>query len=130
MPRYFFDLAQSGVVRDPEGTDFPNEQVAQAHAETVARELMQHRQETTRYWRLDVRDEDGRRCFELLFVSVDDSIEHLTPELRNTLEEFHARSASLFETMRTVRSSLLQVQRTMALSEGLPYLAANEGVSV
>ena len=35
---------------------------------------MQHRQPQARSWRLEVCDDDGRTCFELLFAAVDERL--------------------------------------------------------
>jgi hypothetical protein len=47
---------------------------------------------------LDVCDSDGTLCFDLLFATVDCSINHLAPELRRSFEDMNAKSASLFES--------------------------------
>jgi hypothetical protein len=131
MPLYFFNLKTGeGTIRDPDGTDLPNEQAAWEHARLVACELMQHRQPQTNSWRIDVRDSVGRQCVDLLFASVDDSINHLRPELRSSVENLCAKSAALNETIHAVRSTLSQVMGTIARSEGGPYLAALDGVAV
>jgi len=83
MPTYHFHLrTKDGTVLDPDGTELPNQALALGHARMVAAELMQYREPRTRYWRLDVYDGDGRRCFDLVFATADPSIRHLTPELR------------------------------------------------
>jgi hypothetical protein len=47
-----------------------------------------------------------------LFASVDDSIGHLSPELRSSIEELCAKSSSLWEAIRAIRLTIAQ--------EGLP----------
>jgi hypothetical protein len=128
MPTYFFDLKTSeGTIRDPNGTDLPDEPSARQHARLVVGELMQHRQPWTRAWRLDVCDHEGRPCFDLLFAAADDSIDHLTPELRSSVENLCAKSASLDEAIHAIRQTLSQVKRTIARSEGAPCVAAVSG---
>ena len=61
-------------VRDPEGTDFPRPYLAREHGRLVARELMQHRESATRSGRLNVYDREGTLCFDVLFVTADESI--------------------------------------------------------
>ena len=68
----FFNLKTAeATIRDPDGMDLRDELSARKHARTVACELMRHREALTRSWRLDVRDGDGRQCFDLLFATVD-----------------------------------------------------------
>ena len=131
MPTYFFNLkTEEGTVRDPEGTDLPGESWAREHARLVARELMQHRPLRTRCWRINVCDSEERTSADLLFASVDDSIRHLAPELRYSVENVCAKFASFWETIHAVKLTLLQVKGTIARSEGAPYIAAVNGVRV
>jgi hypothetical protein len=131
MPTYFFNLkTEEGTICDPEGTDLPGELSAREHARLVACELMRHRPPRTRCWRVDVCDSEGRPCVDLLFASVDDSIRHLTPELRYSVENLCAKSASLVETIHAVKLTLLEVKGTIARSEGAPYIAAINGVRI
>jgi hypothetical protein len=131
MPTYFFNLkTPAGTIRDPDGTDLPDELSAREHARLVACELMQHRQLRTRSWRIDLCDSEGRLCLDLLFASVDDSMGHLTPELRRSVEDLCAKSSSLSEMIRALRLTIIEVQGTIARSEGAPYIAAVNGVAV
>jgi hypothetical protein len=131
MATFYFNLITTeGWVRDLDGTDLADELSAWQHARIVAREVMRHREHHTRSWRLNVCDDRNRRCFDLLFASVDDTLGHLSPALRRTLEDVHGKSASLFETIHAVRRTLLEVKRTMARVEGSPYAAASRGLAV
>jgi hypothetical protein len=131
MPTYFFNLKNlDGTIYDPEGMDLPDESAVREHARVVACELMQHRQPRTRYWRLDVRDREGRTCFELLFAAVDESLGYLRPDLRNSLERLCANCASLSETIHALKLTLLQIRGTIARSEGTPYIVAVNGREV
>jgi hypothetical protein len=131
MPIYFFKLKTGeGTIRDPDGMELPGEAAAREHARLVACELMQHRQLRTRSWRIGICDSEGRRCLELLFASVDDSMCHLTPELRGSVESLCAESASLAEAINTLKLTLVQVKGTIARSDRAPYLAAINGAAV
>jgi len=131
MPKYFFNLKARGeTIPDLEGVELPDEHSAHRHAEAVARELMAHRELRTRAWRLDVRDNTGRRCFDLLFASVDDTVSHLPPEYRRSLEDLCAKTASFAETIGALRVTLLEVKATLARAEGALHLAAVNGVAV
>jgi hypothetical protein len=75
MPLYYFNLKQGlSVVRDPEGTELPDDASAHEHATVVARELMHNNKKRTRTWRLQVCDARQNLQFELPFASVEDLI--------------------------------------------------------
>jgi len=125
MPLYFFNLKDlQGTIRDPIGTDLPDAAAAGEHARVVAWELMQNRQSRTRAWTLEVCDGAGQACLQVLFASVDDSIRHLTPELRGSVERLCASSASFAETVHAIKATLCQLRGTIARSDGSPYLTA------
>ena len=128
MPRYFFNLkTREGTILDRDGTDLADDSAARSHAELVARELMSNREASTRAWRLEVRDSSERRCSNLLFATIDDSMSHLTPQLRSSLEHLCASSADFAETIHALRITLLEVRATMARAEGALHLAAVNG---
>ena len=131
MPIYFFNLktAQRDI-RDPDGAEFGDEPTAWGHARQVARELMKGRELQSRSWRIVVRDSEGLQCFELLFASVDVSIEPLGPELRHSIEDLHRKQASLTDAIGAVRLSLRQIQATIQRSKGKPFLASIDGVTI
>lgn len=128
MPRYYFNLKKrEGTLVDPDGTDLPDEAAAREHALQVMSELMRNASVRTRAWRLAVMDQDRRSCFELLFASHDDSIAHLTPELRSSVEIVCRRHASLTDAIVDVRATMLQIRGTLARSERRPYVATANG---
>ena len=131
MPRYFFKLKDGHrSIRDPDGTELPDESSARGHATRVARELMKNCENRTRTWRISVCDRDDTPCFELLFASVDESIAHLSPELRTSVEDVCGKTASLNDAINQVHTTLLQVRGTIAQAERAPYLAALDGVRI
>jgi hypothetical protein len=131
MPVYFFNLKTANRdVRDPDGMELVDESAAWDLARQVARELMKQREPQTRSWRIDVRDGEGRQCFELLFASVDDSIEGLGADLRDLIENLHRKEASLIDAIAAVRLSLLQIKGMIARSKGKPFLASLDGVTI
>jgi Domain of unknown function (DUF6894) len=128
MSRYYFNLKLPGeTLLDPEGTDLPDEEAALDHARRVVRELMHNAQVRTRLWRLAVSDEDRLPCFELLFAAFDDSLLHLIPELRSSVEMVRSRHASLIDAIVDMRMTMLQVKGTLARANGTPYIAAGGG---
>jgi hypothetical protein len=125
MATYHFHLVTlEGRVLDLKGTELRDDASAREHARQVACELMRHREPQTRAWRVEVAGPARRPCFELLFASVDSTIDHLTPELRATVEHACSRSASLFETIRTVKNNLIVTKAMLARIEGRPHLSA------
>jgi hypothetical protein len=124
MATYHFDLVTlDGRVLDLEGTELADEASARDHARQVACELMRHRESPTRSWKLEVSDFARRFCFELLFVSVDSTIDHLTPDLRANVEKPWSQSAALAETMHAVRKSVAATRATLARADGRPHLS-------
>ena len=91
MKTYFFDLlAQEGWIIDRDGTSLPGVHAGLEHASTVARELMKGAERSRRHWRLRMRDEKSAGFGELLFASVDPTLDHVAQpdhgpsiELRN-----------------------------------------------
>ena len=125
MPIYHFHLVTlDGKVPDPKGAELPDEASAREHARQVACELMRHREPQARSWRVEVTDSAWRPCFELPFASVDSTIDHLTPELRASVENLCSQSASLSETIRAVKDTLIATRATLARMEGRCHLAA------
>jgi hypothetical protein len=106
---------------------FPDERSAREYAEVVARELMAHREPRTRAWRLDVRDSNGLPCFDLLFATIDDTLGHLRPQLRSSIEAQCASAASFAEAIRAIRLTLLEVQAILARAEGAPCSGQRRG---
>ncbi len=131
MPIYFFNLKTNNRdIRDPEGTELADETAAWELARQVARELMKRREPQTRSWRIDVRDGEGRQCFELLFASVDESMTALGPELCGVIENLHRKQASLTDAIAAVRLSLQQIQMTIAKARRKPFLASLDGITI
>jgi|SRR6185437_5365188 len=128
MPMYYFNLKDAqGIYVDPEGTELSGDAEALEHARQVATELMQRRESKTRSWRLQACDEDRNVVFELLFATVDHTIHHLPPALRQTVETVSARTAGLSDAICDVRASIYQLKGTLAKSNRAPYLAALNG---
>ena len=114
MPHYFFHLkGNRRTIPDPSGTELPDERAARAHGCQVARELMRHREFSTRAWRLDVCDEKDNFCFDVLFASVDDTIALLAPDLRSSVEAVYRNAASLGDAVRQIEATLLQLRSTL-----------------
>ena len=66
MPTYTFRLLDdSGGVADDLGLGLPDTKAAYGYARDVALELMDHREATTRSWRLDVYENGAEKVFEI-----------------------------------------------------------------
>jgi len=131
MSTFFFDLNDGlGIVRDLDGADLRDAAAARAHAERVARELLRHAESKRRGWRLRVRDQNGGVIFELLFASVDESLNHLAPGIKASIEDVHVKAGALSDTIRDVRHSMAQLRATMRRSNKTPWLAAIDGAQV
>ena len=80
MPTYTFKLLDDGGgVTDDTGLRLPNTNAAYSYACDVALELMDHREAATRSWRLDVYENGAKKLFEILFATIDETLDHLTP---------------------------------------------------
>jgi len=120
MPRYYFNLKNSeGTLLDHEGTVLPDLEAARAHARLVMLELMRNANKQTRTWRLVVSDHNLLPCFECLFASHDESIAHLPPDLRSSIETAYGKQAALTDAIIDVRASILQLRSTLARSDAV-----------
>jgi hypothetical protein len=131
MGLYYFNLKDGRrTIPDQDGTELFDEDAARAHAVIVAREAMRNNEPRTRNWRIQVCDADRAPRFEILFASVDETIEHLPKEIRRSVEEVSRKFASLSDAIADVRMSMLQVRTTLARSENAPYLVSLDGLRV
>jgi hypothetical protein len=64
-----------------------------------------------------VRNENLESCFEILFASIDQTLEHLPDNFRNPVIEAARATASLNETIGQVRRTLDDVRETLATAE-------------
>jgi len=80
----------------------------------------------TRSWRLDVY-ENGECVSQLPFASVDETLDHLQPALRKTVERSNDSLLALHETLSSARATLRESRALVARSRGKPYLATVAG---
>jgi hypothetical protein len=128
VPTYTFRLRSDGCdVEDDAGVALTDNASAYRYARTVARELMRCRELQTRYWLLQVfRDGDGP-LFDILFASVDPTLDHLRRELRSLVEKVSERKRALKDTIYAANFTLRESQSLLARSRGKPYLIAENG---
>jgi len=130
MPHYHFNLKTAlDTIHDLEGMELPDERSARSHAGEVARELTTNRDlRAMRLWRLSVCDGYGKSHFELLLAPLHPSICQLPSEIRASVEDLCQKTASLNDAIKAVRMTVFQVRGTIARSEGMPYVAALDGI--
>lgn len=96
------------------------------HAHTVTRELMFGHELECRSWCLDLY-ENGELVQEVLFASLDPTLDHLAPALRMTVEKSCDTLASLKDARLSARATRREARALVARSRGKPYLATEEG---
>jgi hypothetical protein len=127
MPRYTFDLRTGeSHVTDDAGVRLPDRVHAVAHAVEVAQDLMRCREPQTRAWCLEVYEE-GEHFYQLPFAKIDATLDHLSLELRATVEQSYASVRSAREILRAARATVRESRALVARSRGKPYLAAESG---
>jgi len=76
MPLYYFHVRNSELIRDVDGTELPDHDSARAHANGVARELMENSEgilgDEWSNWRMIVHDEAGDEVLSFNFSDVKD----------------------------------------------------------
>src|SRR6516164_8933007 len=95
-PTYTFKLRNDGCeIDDDVGIALTDNTSAYRYAFSVARELMRCREIQTRYWELEVyRDGEGP-LFDILFATVDPTLDHLRHELRSLVEKVSGKKRAL-----------------------------------
>jgi len=128
MPRYTFELRDgSSGIHDQIGVHLADREQALQYAYDVARELMSCREEQTRFWRLDIYEDHATRVFEIPFATIDQTLDHLLPELRTILERVCERRRALTEANHAAHITMRESRALVALSRGKPYLATYAG---
>jgi hypothetical protein len=128
VPTYTFTLRGDGRDNsDDMGIALADNASAYRYACTVARELMRCRETQTPYWRIKVyRDGEGP-VFDVLFATVDPTLDHLRRELRALVESASAKTGALKDVLYACEASLRESQSLLARSRGKPYLIAENG---
>lgn len=128
MPKYTFELRDgSDGIGDGSGVDLPDRGCAFEFAQGIARELMSGREAQTRFWRLDVYENDRERVFEIPFVSLDHTLDYCDPQWRALITESCERFRSLKEAEHAARRTISEARALVARSRGKPYLATEAG---
>jgi hypothetical protein len=128
MPRYTFRLRDDDAgVEDDTGVSLPDVEVAYRYACDVVHELMNCREQRTRFWQLDVYEGEGKKVFEIPFARLDPTLDHLTAPLRDMIEHNARRVRSLKDTLCATQATVQETRSLVARSRGKPYLAAVRG---
>ena len=128
MPTYTFELKDGSCgITDEIGVNLPDRERALRYAHDIALELMSGREAQTRFWRLDVYEDSRERIFELPFVSIDRTLDHLAPKVRTVIEGLCDRHRSLKEANYAARVTIRESRALIAISRGKPYLATYAG---
>ena len=128
MPVYTFRLLNDGDgVADDLGLPLPNTKAAYDYACDVALELMDHREDATRSWRLDVYENGAKKLFEILFATIDQTLDQLKPDNRKLVEMTATRRRSLQDTYRAAWKTYRESQALVARCRGKLYLATDHG---
>jgi hypothetical protein len=104
-----------------------NNASAYRYARAVARELMRCRETQTRYWALEVYREGEGPLFDILFATIDPTLDHLRHELRLLVEKVSGKKRGLKDAMYAARLTLRESQSLVARSHGRPHLICENG---
>src|SRR5262249_39661495 len=127
MPRYTFRLRDDDTgAEDDTGVSLPDDKIAYRYACNVVHELMQHREERTRSWQLEVFG-DGEKVFEIPFATLDPTLDHLSASLRDLVEHNAQRVRSLKGSWCATQVTVHETRSLVARSRGKPYLAVVRG---
>ena len=125
---YTFTLRGDGRDNsDDMGIALADNASAYGYACTVARELMRCRETQTRYWRIKVYRDGQGPVFDVLFASVDPTLDHLRRELRALVESVSEKTGALRDVVYACEMSLRESRSLLARSRGQPYLIAENG---
>jgi hypothetical protein len=130
MPIYTFKLRDGcGGTEDETGINLTAQNEAIRYGHEVVHELMKSREVETRSWCLDVYEDGGRRICEIPFASVDPTLDHLSPRLREMVESVAYRKRTLGDALHAANTTVQESRALVARSRGKPYLASRFGKS-
>src|SRR5215472_10105632 len=98
-----------------------------SNGDCLARELMRCRETVTRHWCLEVyRDGEGPVC-DILFASVDPTLDHLRSATRTLVESANATKRALEDEIYSAKLAMGDWPALVAGSRGKPYLITRNG---
>jgi hypothetical protein len=110
---YFLLKAGRQTIPDPEGQELADEVAARKHAMAVAQQLMQHRENDTRTWRIQVCDDYLRPMFDVHFVDADETINQYPLTVKASIENVARTAAAFNDVFENVRATLAEVRATI-----------------
>jgi len=91
---------------------------------------MDHRERSTRHWRLDVYQDNSEKVFEIPFSALDHSLNHLRPDYRAAVVQVAQSIRSLRDVYYDATLTKRESDSLVARSRGKPYLVAYRGRKV
>ena len=88
---------------------------------------MRCRELQTRYWLLEVYQDGQRPLFDILFATVDPTLDHLRRELRTVVESASEKKRALKDVIHDVGLTVRESQALLARSSGRPHLISDNG---
>ena len=123
MPRFHFHLRARGMIhRDHDGTELPDLAAARAHALTVARELMDNSNVTTRHWSIRVENDADEKQLDMYFADVDPRLDAYPPEMRMHVSKTCRRLGALTDVICATRATWTEARMLLARAQGRPQL--------
>ena len=131
MARYFFNLRDGdcGYI-DTSGVDLSSHDAAKDYARRVAADLMKNRETKTRHWHIDVMDDQRAKIFSVALITQDETLGHLSPAVRSSLEELSRRSCALRDSIAQARAAQRRAKALIARSRGRPHLVSDQATNV
>jgi len=115
MPLYHFALRDGErSIPDPDAIDLTDSATAREYASQVAREIMKAREVERRHWKIAVQDDAGTAVSEVLFATVDPTLDHLPRYQRTELERLAGNVAALKAIAYESRLLVLRSRAIMA----------------
>jgi hypothetical protein len=128
MPTYTFKLrSDAGGLADNTGAALADKASAYRYACSVARELMRCREIETRHWLLEVYQDGQGPLFDILFASIDPTLDHLRRELRTVVESASGNKRAFKDAVHAIGLTLRESRALLARSEGRPHLICDNG---
>lgn len=131
MANYFFNLKDGRQgYRDTEGVELADDDAAKEYAQYVAADLIKNRTIKARHWRIDVHDEQGKKVCRVALIAHDRRLSHLSPALKEAMEELSDRCHALGEAVAEARATLARTKALIAKGRGRPYLLVDNGEKI
>jgi hypothetical protein len=123
MPTYTFKLrSDAGALADNTGAALADRASAYRYACSVARELMRCREIKTRHWLLEVYQDGQGPLFNILFASIDPTLDHLRRETRTLVESASGNKRAFKDAVHDIGQTVRESQALLARASGRLHL--------